>query len=148
DFQCPFCSRVMDTLHQIEKNYGQDVRFVFKQNPLPMHPDAPYAAKASIAAQRQGKFWPMHDKLFEANNSRQPDSLKQDKVDAMAREIGLDMERYQRDVNAAETKDGMSGPPAPPPSAAPQAQARNVDPGDGPWTGSKKPKVTIVEWSD
>src|SRR3954468_3061088 len=80
DFQCPFCGRVIDTLHQVEKNYGQDVRFVFKHNPLPMHPDAPYAAKASIAAQKQGKFWPMHDKLFEVNNSRQQDSLKQEKV--------------------------------------------------------------------
>jgi len=215
DFQCPFCGRVIDTLHQIERSYGSDVRFVFKHNPLPMHPDAPYAAKASIAADKQGKFWQMHDKLFEANNSRQQDALKQDKVDAMAREIGLDMERYQRDVNAPETaqvirddqaqaarlgangtphffidgarvsgampyesfkavidaqlkranavlasgvqkkelyesliKDGQSGPPAPPPQAAPSPQARNVDPGDGPWTGAKRPKVTIVEWSD
>ena len=215
DFQCPFCGRVMDTLHQIEKTYGTDVRFLFKHNPLPMHPDAPYAAKASIAAGKQGKFWQMHDKLFEANNSRQQDALKQDKVDQMARDLGLDMERYQRDVNAPETaqairddqaqaaklgangtphffingarvsgampydsfkvvidtqlkranaalasgvqrkdlydslvKDGQSGPPAPPPAAAPQPQARNVDPGDGPATGAKKPKVTIVEWSD
>src|SRR2546430_5081139 len=212
DFQCPFCGRVIDALHQIERSYGSDVRFVFKHNPLPMHPDAPYAAKASIAADKQGKFWQMHDKLFEANNSRQQDALKQDKVDAMAREIGVDMERYQRDVNAPETaqviredqaqaaklgangtphffidgarvsgampyesfkavidgqvqranaalasgvqkkdlyeyliKDGQSGPPA---QAAPPPQARNVDPGDGPWTGAKKPKVTIVEWSD
>src|SRR5438309_1848053 len=45
-------------------------------------------------------------------------------------------------------KDGQSGPPAPPPQAAPSPQARNVDPGDGPWTGAKRPKVTIVEWSD
>jgi protein-disulfide isomerase len=215
DFQCPFCSRVVDTLREIEKNYGADVRLVFKQNPLPMHPDAPYAAKASIAAHRQGKFWQMHDKLFEAAASRQPDALKQDKVDAMARDLGLDVERYQRDVSSPETaqvirddqaqaaklgaggtphffingarvsgampydsfkvvidaqlkranaalatgvakkdlyesliKDGLTGPPAPPPQAAPQAQARNVDPGDGPWIGGKKPKVTIVEWSD
>jgi protein-disulfide isomerase len=215
DFQCPFCSRVVDTLHQIEKSYGSDVRFVFKHNPLPMHADAPYAAKATIAAQKQGKFWQMHDKLFEASGSRQPDALKQDKVDALARDLGLDLARYQRDVNAPETaqvirddqaqalklgangtphffingarvsgampyesfkavidvqmkranaalatgvakrdlyehltKDGLSGPPAPPPQAAPPALARNVEVGDGPWVGAKKPKVTIVEWSD
>ena len=58
DFQCPFCSRAMDTLRQIEKTYGSDVRFVFKHNPLPMHPDAPYAATATIAAQKQATFWP------------------------------------------------------------------------------------------
>src|SRR2546426_7104604 len=107
DFQCPFCGRVMDTLRQIEKSYGADVRFVFKHNPLPMHPDAPYAAKAAIAAQKQGKFWEMHDKLFEANNSRQPDALKQERVDAMARDIGLDMERYQRDLNGPETAQAI-----------------------------------------
>ncbi|HET9752377.1 MAG TPA: thioredoxin domain-containing protein, partial [Myxococcales bacterium] len=70
DFQCPYCGRVMPTLREIEKAYGADVRFVFKNNPLPMHPDAPYAARAAVAAHRQGKFWPMHDKLFEANNSQ------------------------------------------------------------------------------
>jgi len=103
DFQCPFCGRVIDTLHQVEKTYGSDIRFVFKQNPLPMHPNAPYAAKASLAAKQQGKFWQMHDKLFEANNSHQPDALAQSKVDEMARAIGLDMDRYQRDVAAPET---------------------------------------------
>ncbi|MGE5049652.1 MAG: DsbA family protein [Deltaproteobacteria bacterium] len=107
DFQCPYCGRVMPTLREIEKTYGADVRFVFKNNPLPMHPDAPYAAKAAVAAQRQGKFWQMHDKLFEANNSQKPDALKQDKVDQMAREIGLDMERYQRDVAAPETAQAI-----------------------------------------
>jgi protein-disulfide isomerase len=215
DFQCPFCGRVIDTLHQVEKNYGNDVRFVFKQNPLPMHPNAPYAAKASIAAQNQGKFWQMHDKLFDANVSRQPDALSQARVDEMARSLGLDMERYQKDVAAPETqakiaadqaqasklgangtphffingvrisgaqpydsfrnaidaqlrkanqalssgvskrdlyehltKDGMAGPPAPPPQQAPPPQARNVDPGEGPAIGGKHAKVTIVEWSD
>src|SRR5258708_5321032 len=59
DFQCPFCGRVIDTLHQIEKSYGSDVRIAFKHNPLPMHPNAPYAAKAAIAAPKQGKFWQM-----------------------------------------------------------------------------------------
>ncbi len=117
DFQCPFCGRVIDTLHQVEKSYGSDVRFVFKQNPLPMHPNAPYAAKAAIAAQRQGKFWQMHDRLFEANVSHQPDALAQSKVDEMAREIGLDMERYQRDVNAPETQAQI---------AADQAQASKL----------------------
>src|SRR5205814_330650 len=54
----------------------------------------------------------------------------------------------RKDLYEHLIKDGQSGPPAPPPSAVPQPQARNVDPGDGPWAGSKKPKVTIVEWSD
>jgi protein-disulfide isomerase len=216
DFQCPFCGRVIDTLHQIEKSYGSDVRIAFKHNPLPMHPNAPYAAKAAIAAQKQGKFWQMHDKLFEANNSRQGDALNQDNVDQMARDLGLDMEKFKADANSPETaqiiaadqaqasklgangtphffingarisgampyesfkavidpqlkranqalangvarrdlyenliKDGITAQPQPqaaPPPPPPQAQ--NVEPGDGPAIGSKRPKVTIVEWSD
>src|SRR5262249_30691701 len=98
-----FCGRVIDTLKQIEKNYGSDVRVAFKQNPLPMHPNAPYAAKASIAAHKQGKFWQMHDKLFDANVSRQPDALSAEKVDQMARDLGLDMEKFKADANSPET---------------------------------------------
>ena len=102
DFQCPFCGRVMPTLDQIEKAYGSDVRILFKQNPLPMHPNAPYAAKAALAAQKQGKFWEMHDKLFAANNSHAPDGLAKDKVDQMARDIGLNISRFDADTASPE----------------------------------------------
>ena len=117
DFQCPFCGRVVPTLVQIEKNYGSDVRIAFKQNPLPMHPNAPYAARASLAAHKQGKFWQMHDKLFEANNSRGADGLNADKVDQMARDLGLDMEKFKADANAPETAQII---------AADQAQASKL----------------------
>ncbi len=102
DFQCPFCGRVMPTLDQIEKAYGSDVRVVFKQNPLPMHPNAPYAAKAALAAQKQGKFWEMHDKLFAANNAHTPDGLAKDKVDQMARDVGLNMSQFDTDAASPE----------------------------------------------
>ena len=105
DFQCPFCGRVMPTLKQIEETYGKDVRIAFKQNPLPMHPNAPFAAKAALAAQKQNKFWQMHDKLFEANNSHAQDGLNKDKVEQMAKEIGLDMEQFNRDVASTEITD-------------------------------------------
>ena len=105
DFQCPFCGRAIELIKQVEAKYGKDVRLAFKNNPLPMHPDAPYAARAALAAGKQGKFWEMHDKLFEANNSRQPNALKSDKIDAMARGIGLDLDRFHGDIDAAEMKD-------------------------------------------
>jgi protein-disulfide isomerase len=67
DFQCPFCSRfASDTFQQLVKSYvdtGQ-VKFVYKQYPLPFHPNAQPAAMASECATEQGKFWPMHDKLY------------------------------------------------------------------------------------
>ena len=64
DFQCPFCSRVVPTVDKIMKDYPKDVRLFFRHNPLPFHPNAPLAAEAAVAAEAQGKFWEMHDKMF------------------------------------------------------------------------------------
>jgi protein-disulfide isomerase len=64
DFQCPFCSRAANVVHQVKEKYGDKVRFVFRQYPLPMHGDAHLAAQASLAAHQQGKFWEYHDLLF------------------------------------------------------------------------------------
>ncbi|HMC95973.1 MAG TPA: thioredoxin domain-containing protein, partial [Polyangia bacterium] len=64
DFQCPFCSRVVPTIQKIEKDYPNQVRIFFRHNPLPFHEHAPLAAEAAVAAEAQGKFWEMHDKMF------------------------------------------------------------------------------------
>jgi protein-disulfide isomerase len=61
--------------------------------PLDMHPFAPAAALASVAAQKQGKFWEYHDKLFANQAKLQLDNLRQ-----YAREVGLDMDRFERDM--------------------------------------------------
>src|SRR5437868_2542366 len=115
DFQCPYCGRAIPVLKQVESRYGKDVRVVFKHNPLPMHPDAPYAARAAIAAGKQGKFWQMHDKLFEANLAATQNGLKPEAIDAMARDLGLDIDRFHRDAEAQDAKDQVE---------ADQAQAR------------------------
>jgi protein-disulfide isomerase len=65
DFQCPFCSRVNPTLKTLLERYPDDVRVVFKHMPLDFHKNAKPAAKLAWAAQQQGKFWEMHDLLFE-----------------------------------------------------------------------------------
>jgi len=90
DFQCPFCKRHAGTLDRILKEYGKDVRLVFKQNPLPFHKDAPLAAEAALAAGAQGKFWEMHDKLFlDTRKLKRPD------LDRYATELGLDMNKFK-----------------------------------------------------
>ena len=99
DFQCPFCSRVNPTLAQIEQEYGDDVRIVFKHLPLGMHPKAPAAHAAAEAAHRQGSFWEMHDRIF-ANQSE----MGPDKYVEWATEIGLDVERFKRDAADAAVK--------------------------------------------
>lgn len=98
DFQCPFCSQAKDLVHQILEAYPNDVRFVFKNYPLPFHQQAMPAAKAAIAAGKQGKFFEMHDKLFE--NIR---SLAPDKYEVWAKEIGLDVDKFKKDMESPET---------------------------------------------
>jgi protein-disulfide isomerase len=98
DFQCPFCSRVNPTIAQIKEKYPKDVRIVFRQQPLPMHKEAPGAAKAALAAANQGKFWEMHDALFE--NSR---GLNDAKFTELAKGLGLDLAKFDADRNSPET---------------------------------------------
>ena len=98
DFQCPYCSRLATTLDEVVAGYPQDVKLVFKQFPLPMHPQAEPGARASLAAQEQGKFWPMHDLLF-ANQKAMSDRQLED----YARQIGLDVEKWKADFANEET---------------------------------------------
>lgn len=93
DFQCPFCSRVTPTLEQIQKEYGDKVRIVWKHLPLSIHPNAPAAHAAAEAAHRQGKFWEMHDRIFANQAEMSPERYR-----AYAKELGLDLTKFDRDV--------------------------------------------------
>ena len=84
-------------MKKVVETYPDDVAIYFFHNPLGFHPNAMPAAKASTAAQKQGKFWEMHDKLFE--NQRK---LNDDNYMKWAREMGLDMEKFKKDL---EDKD-------------------------------------------
>ncbi len=96
DFECPFCRKEVEVLEELLAAYP-DVKLVFKQFPLPMHDAANAAARASLAAERQGKFWPMHDALFE-----QPARVKAREFSAIAGELGLDVDRFERDLEDPE----------------------------------------------
>ena len=82
---------------QILKAYPNDVKFVYKNYPLPFHPNAMPAAKAAVAAGKQGKFFEMHDKIFQ--NQR---SLSNDYYATAAKEIGLDVEKFKKDMESPE----------------------------------------------
>ena len=99
DFQCPFCSRVAPTLEKVMKDYNGQVRLYFRHNPLPFHQDAPLAAEASLAADAQGKFWDMHDKLF-ANQA----NIKRPDLEKYAQELGLDMPKFKAYLDASSGK--------------------------------------------
>ncbi len=99
DFQCPFCGRVQPVLAKLRADFPDDVRILFRHRPLPMHPLARSAAKAAIAADRQGKFWAMHDFLFGLKGA--PDERV---VKKAVKRLKLDKRRFDRDVRSAETE--------------------------------------------
>lgn len=98
DFECPSCRGVEPIIKQILAEY-KNVRFVFMNFPLPMHPNAATAAAAALAAGKQGKFWDFHDALF-ANQGRlrMPDLL------LYAKDMGLDVRRFQIDLEALRSR--------------------------------------------
>ena len=95
DFQCPFCARVQGTLRELEGKYGSSIRIAWKNNPLPFHDRAEDAARAAIAAGAQGRFWEMHDLIFANQGALSVEDLYQ-----YASELGLDMYRFEADMNA------------------------------------------------
>jgi protein-disulfide isomerase len=102
DFQCPFCSRVLPTIKKIKENFAGKVRIVWRNFPLPFHQDAPLAAEAALAANAQGKFWEMHDKMFE--NQR---ALDRASLERYAAEIGLDLPRFKADLDGSRYKSAV-----------------------------------------
>jgi protein-disulfide isomerase len=99
DFECPYCSAAVKQVDTIMAAYPKDVKLIYKQFPLSMHPHAELAAEASLAAREQGKFWEMYDVLFK--NFRQ---LSRTNIVAMAKEIGLDEEKFKSDLDSGKYK--------------------------------------------
>jgi protein-disulfide isomerase len=100
DFQCPFCSRVHPTLQRLLAAYPDAVRLVFKHYPLGFHLDAPLAHRASMAADRQGRFWDMHDKIIA--NYR---DLSRQTLIEHATVLDLDLAQFTRDLDSSELAD-------------------------------------------
>ena len=99
DFQCPFCSRVTPTLDELQKKYAGKVKVVFKDFPLPSHPEAPKAAEAAHCAGEQGKYWEMHDKMFGNQQALKVADLK-----TTAGGLGLDRAKFDQCLDGGKYK--------------------------------------------
>jgi len=97
DFQCPFCQRGASVLDDVMKAYPNDVKIAFKNLPLPFHEKAKPAAKAALAAGKQGKFWEMHDLLF-----KNQQALGDDLFVKLATDLGLNIDKFKSDMNSPE----------------------------------------------
>src|SRR6202035_1899405 len=86
--------RAEATIHAIEQAHPGDVRVVFKNLPLPFHDHARPMARAALAADAQGRFWDMHDRLFTLTGT-----VDRAALDRVARELGLDLARFDRDLD-------------------------------------------------
>lgn len=95
DFQCPYCAQLQPTLREVLKAYPNEVKLVFKHYPLSFHAQAKNAAKASLASAEQGKFWEMHDAIFENFNK-----LSDEKFKELAAQIGLNVEKFTADYSS------------------------------------------------
>jgi protein-disulfide isomerase len=112
DFQCPFCSRVEPTIARIRETYGDRVRVIWRNQPLPFHENAMPAAEAAMEAYAQGgdqRFWQMHDTMFEHQTELDRAHLEQ-----YAQQIGLDMTRFRNALDqhthqAAIQADSQAG---------------------------------------
>ena len=97
DFQCPYCGDAYPVVRELLERYDW-LRFVFRHMPLPdLHPRAPAAAEAAEAAGAQGRFWEMHDRLFEHQHALSDEALREH-----AAALDLDLERFDR-----ELRDGV-----------------------------------------
>jgi len=102
DYECPHCAAAYPIIKRVQKKLGPKLRFVFRNFPLSnMHPVAESAAEAAEAAGAQGKFWEMHDAIFENQERFGQDDLLED----LAEDLKLDIRRFESDLASSKFKE-------------------------------------------
>lgn len=108
DFQCPACRSYYPLLKKLNEEFGGKMKFVYRHFPLSkIHKNAELAARAAEAAGKQGKFWEMHDMIFENQSvwSGKSGGDTRDAFASYAKSLNLDMERFDKDLDSKEIKD-------------------------------------------
>ncbi|MCB9818594.1 thioredoxin domain-containing protein [Candidatus Nomurabacteria bacterium] len=109
DFQCPACAQFNPYIEELMAEHGDDLRFEYRHFPLiNIHPQAVPAAKAAEAAGQQGKFWEMHDKLFENQSTWTRSSSPSAAFNQYAEELGLDMAKFKLHLNSSTITDSIN----------------------------------------
>ncbi len=109
DFQCPACKAYAPLLRQVESLYGEKVAFAYRQFPLyQIHPNADITARASEAAGAQGKFWEMHDILFDKQSQWANQPSAEAFIISYATALNLDIAKFKTDLNSVEVKQAVA----------------------------------------
>ncbi|HVJ88247.1 MAG TPA: thioredoxin domain-containing protein [Labilithrix sp.] len=103
DFQCPHCGQFAPVIDKVVESRKNEVRFAYKFYVLGKFPNSENAARAAIAAGKQGKFWEMHHAIFQHQ-----DQLSQQGLDELAKGLGLDVARLHADMQAPETAERIA----------------------------------------
>jgi len=105
DFQCPPCSRMHAEMKKLEEEYGSRIQIIYRHYPLSAHGQALEAAQAAEAAALQGKFWEMHDFLFERQEEWSDKSNSRELFTDYARSLRLDVEKFSKDIDSSQVKE-------------------------------------------
>jgi len=106
DFQCPSCGQYHPLLKELKQKYKGKVTFQFRHYPLvEIHQNALVSARAAEAAAMQGKFWEMHDMLFENQTSWSDSTNPTPIFEGYAEKLGLDMDKFRTDIKSEQTND-------------------------------------------
>ena len=109
DYQCPPCGQLHPELKKIKAEYGPRIDFVFHNLPLPtLHKNAMIAAQAAEAARLQGRFWEMHDYLYEHQNDWKDEENPRATFTKYAQALALDQLRFARDLDAPEVQQHIA----------------------------------------
>ena len=109
DFQCPFCAQYAKWLRVLHERYGDRVRFVYRFYPLATHEYSEITARVGYAAWKQGKFWEMHDLLFEHQDEWAQSEDPRPFFDEYAGQLGLDVEQFHTDADSRAAGDFITG---------------------------------------
>jgi protein-disulfide isomerase len=118
DYQCPFCGQYYPIVKQVQQEFNDQMTFQFRNYPLTsLHPNAYAAARAAEAAGLQGKFWQMHDLLYEENDANQQDPSSPSWITAsdpttffnqFAQQLGLNVTQFKSDYASGKVNDLIS----------------------------------------
>lgn len=105
DFQCPACAMYFPIVEKLVSENINDIRFIYRHFPLPQHQNAIPAAQSAEAAGKQGKFWDMYRMIFSTHDEWENLANATTVFRGYAEKLGLDMNKYDADINLKEIKD-------------------------------------------